>query len=189
MDLLTDIQKAIIKQICEAIAPPGNDDLDRFIIEADVLSKFFYSNTNHSGVILEYMQELGYVPEEVILENPDIDVPELLILNPYACEAHCYYEPSEAKLFDEAIKAGFIYATANKINRSKNILYPSKQSFYLHPDLRCDKVLEEIIEKNKISSVKVSLPAKVDWSNFYNIEIHSTAGKEILKFHKVRDTI
>ena len=188
MSALTDIQKAMIKQICEGIAPPGNNEVDKFYKEAELLAKFFYSNTEYTGDIVSYMQELGYVPAEVVLEYPDLELPSVLSDRAYGCEVHCYYEPSGDLLFKKAIELGLVRISANKINREKNILFPAKQTFYVSCKSDLDKMLEEVIENNKISSVKVGLPFSVNWEDFYNIRIDDVDGHlEVLNYHKVKD--
>lgn len=189
---LTDIQKAMIKRICESIAPASGLEDAKFTEEAKALANFFYGNDSQTNEVIEYMKELGYVSTDatkdengIVLVNPDAVLPEQLAKCTHSCEAHCYYEASRDEVLKYALEAGLIRVSANRVNKVNHTLFPNKQTFYVSELPYVDKLLEKIVEDNSISSVKIGLPSKVNWNDFYNIQIEGLSGfYKIVDFHR-----
>lgn len=190
--LLTDIQKAMIKRICESIAPASGLEDEKFTEEAKGLANFFYGNDSRTEEVVAYMKELGYISKEenkdtngVTLENPQAVLPDILADKKYSCEVHCYYEGSRDKVLECASQSNIVRISANRINKVNQNLFPNKQTFYVSDSPCMDKLLEKIIEDNNISSVKVGLPTKLNWDEFYNIQIDKLSGQfELIDFHR-----
>lgn len=189
---LTDIQKAMIERICESIAPAGGLDDNKFLSEAKALATFFYGNDSQTDEVVNYMKELGYICSDEMKDENGIalidiaaTLPDQLANRQYACEVHCYYENSRDQVLKCALAANILRVSANRVNKSNHSLFPVKQTFYLSDSSHVDKLLEELVEENKISSVKVGLPIQINWAEFYNIQIDGLAGQsELIDFHR-----
>ena len=189
---LTDIQKAMIERICESIAPASGLEDTKFTEEAKAIANFFYGNDSQTNEVIEYMKELGYVSTDstkdengIVLVNPDAVLPEQLAKSNYGCEAHCYYEASRDEVLKCALNNNLIRVSANRVNKVNHTLFPNKQTFYVSELPYVDKFLDKLIEDNGISSVKVGLPSKIDWNEFYNIQIDGLSGQyELIDFHR-----
>ena len=189
---LTDIQKAMISKICESIAPASGLEDEKFTEEAKALAEFFYGDDSQTQEVINYMQELGYISTEenkdtngMVLEKPEAQLPASLVSKIYCCEAHCYYESSRDRVLECALTSNIIRISANRVNKVSHKLFPNKQTFYVSEFPYVDKLLEKLVEDNNISSVKIGLPSKLDWNEFYNIQIDGLNGQfECIDFHQ-----
>ena len=172
-NFLTDIQKAMIKQICESVASADGSASAQLKAEAPQLSKFFYGDDAVTLEVIKYMEDLGYISNskgDAVLECTDAQLDPVLENKRNSCEVHCYYG-NDDKIVNLAGQQEIIKVSANRINPAKNELFPCKQTFYVSDIPYVDKILDKIIDDNGISNVRVSKTSKIDWNDFYNISI------------------
>lgn len=193
MNFLTDIQKAMIQQVCESLTPVGKVSDEVLVRESKSLSEFFYGNEQNAELVRNYMQELGYVPASssdddcsIVLQNPDAKLPSILESKTNACDIRCYYGDDKS-VFELVHHLDVIKVSANKLNAQTHLLFPKKQIFYVSSLADIDKRIDAVIDDNKIGNIKTGPTYQINWSCFYNIEIYAEYNRsQIIDFHRTK---